>query len=126
MLETFIVLLGFQWLGDGLSRWLALPVPGPVLGMLLLLACLLWRQSVPAYLDREIPKLLFYLPLFFVPAGVGLIDYLPLLRQHWWALLLVLIGATLITLLFTAGLLQLLWTRQRIKRLPEVRRERFK
>lgn len=126
MLETFIVLLGFQWLGELIKQVLNWPVPGPVLGMLLLFAYLVWRKQPPDYLQREVPKLLFYLSLFFVPAGVGLIDQLQLLRDNWWQLLIVLLGATLMTLVFTASLLNLLWTRQRIQGLPEKRRERFK
>lgn len=126
MLETLVVLCGCQWLGEVLAHALHLPVPGPVLGMLILFVGLMWRRAIPAVLQREVPRFLSYLPLFFVPAGVGLINYLPLLRDYFWSLAVVLVLASVLTLLLTAALLKLLWTRQRIRQLPEARRERFK
>ena len=113
MLESFVILFGFQLLGEACSHALHLPIPGPVLGMLFLFATLVWRKGVPAFLDRDVPRLLYYLPLLFVPAGVGVIQYGAALRQHAGALLLVLPLSTLLTLLLSAGLLRVLWTRQR-------------
>lgn len=123
MLETLVILFGFQLAGEAISYALHWPIPGPVIGMVLLFAALCWRKSVPDYLDRDVPRLLYYLPLLFVPAGVGVIDYLPLLQQHAWALSAVLFLSTLLTLVLSAALLRFLWNRQRIRRLVERHRD---
>lgn len=121
MLETLVILLGFQLLGEAITYALHWPIPGPVLGMVLLFVFLCWRKAVPEFLERDVPHLLFYLPLLFVPAGVGVIQFLGLLQQHAFALGFVLLAATLITLVFSAALLRFLWNRQRLQRIQEGR-----
>ena len=64
-------------LGEVLVHLLRLPVPGPVVGLVLLLG-LLSVQREP----RSAPVadgLLRLLPLLFVPAGVGVVEHLDLL-----------------------------------------------
>ena len=59
MVETFLILIGLQLLGEWLSLWLALPIPGPVLGMLLLFiglcALMVDRLFIDIPLDTEEP-----------------------------------------------------------------------
>ena len=55
MVETFLVLIGLQLLGEWLARWLHIPVPGPVLGMLLLFVGLCLRRGVPTALQHGVP-----------------------------------------------------------------------
>ena len=43
MPAAFLILLALELAGDLLSAWLGLPVPGPVLGLALLLAVLAAR-----------------------------------------------------------------------------------
>lgn len=52
-------------------RALTLPVPGPVVGMMLLLALMLMRAPLPAMVEETADGLLKHLSLLFVPAGVG-------------------------------------------------------
>lgn len=100
------ILLGCQFLGEVISRALSLPVPGPVLGMLVLLIGLLIRGSVPASLRVMGEGLLKYLTLLFVPAGVGLIQHFGLIRQEIWILIATLIASTSVTILVTSQILQ--------------------
>ncbi|MDH4573243.1 CidA/LrgA family protein [Salinicola acroporae] len=100
------ILLGCQFLGEIISRALSLPVPGPVLGMLVLLIGLLIRGSVPASLRTMGEGLLKYLTLLFVPAGVGLIQHFGLIRQEIWILIATLIASTSVTILVTSQILQ--------------------
>ncbi|WP_110599536.1 CidA/LrgA family protein [Salinicola lusitanus] len=100
------ILLGCQFLGEVISRALSLPVPGPVLGMLVLLIGLLIRGSVPASLRVIGEGLLKYLTLLFVPAGVGLIQHFGLIRQEIWILIATLIASTSVTILVTSQILQ--------------------
>jgi holin-like protein len=100
-------LLAFQSVGELLSRGLALPFPGPVVGMLLLLIALRFeaiRVPVSACADF----LLSHLSLLFVPVGVGVMTHLGLLSQFGGRMLAVLVLSTLIGLAVTALTLHLL------------------
>jgi len=90
-----------QSLGELLSRGLALPIPGPVVGMLLLLLALRWtpvREPVAACANF----LLSHLSLLFVPVGVGVMTHLGLLNQFGVRMLLVIVLSTWIGLTVTA------------------------
>ena len=77
MIPGLLVLLGCQLAGEFVVRLLDLPVPGPVAGMVVLLVLLSVREPAP---DSGVVKvadgLLKHLQLLFVPAGVGVVQYL--------------------------------------------------
>ena len=100
-------LLALQSVGELLSRGLALPFPGPVIGMLLLLVALRF-QAVREPVSVCADFLLAHLSLLFVPVGVGVMTHLGLLSQFGGRMLAVLIFSTLIGLAVTALVLQLL------------------
>jgi holin-like protein len=106
ILQGFAVLLIFQLLGELLVRVSSLPVPGPVLGMALLLVFLLFRKGVAAPLRETSEGLLRYLPLLFVPAGVGLINHGVLLKQDLLVIVVTLVISTALTLAVTVLVLQ--------------------
>lgn len=107
MLAGFLILVLCQWLGEGLVAWLGWPVPGPVVGMLILFAGLVVRgrlvgRSIPAGLEQASGGLIQHLSLFFLPAGIG-IAFLPAGHGNLgWPLALVIIPGTVIALLVTA------------------------
>jgi len=106
ILQGFAVLLIFQLLGELLVRVSSLPVPGPVLGMALLLVFLLFPKGVAAPLRETSEGLLRYLPLLFVPAGVGLINHGVLLKQDLLVIVVTLVISTALTLAVTVLVLQ--------------------
>ena len=98
-------LLAMQSLGELLSRGLHLPIPGPVIGMLLLLLALRWtpvRQPVANCAGF----LLSHLSLLFVPVGVGVMTHLGLLAQFGVRMLVVIVLSTWIGLAATALVLR--------------------
>jgi holin-like protein len=101
----FALILLFWVLGEALAAWAALPVPGSVLGMLLLTAALRLRIVLVPAVRPAAEVLVRYMALFFVPPGVGVLLYLELLRAEWLALALASL-AGLLAVLFTVGLLQ--------------------
>lgn len=103
MIETFLYLLGFQFLGEVLARLAGLPVPGAVIGMVLLFVWLCIRKGVPAPMREHVPNLMTHMSLLFIPAGVGVMAYWPQLSQYSWKMVVVLLVATLGTLLASAG-----------------------
>ncbi|KUJ71307.1 hypothetical protein AVO41_07160 [Thiomicrospira sp. WB1] len=108
-------LLVFQLLGEMAVRLLHLPVPGPVVGMLLLLGWLFWRGDTPPALDQAAKGLLNHLSLLFVPAGVGAMIYLDALMANVWAVVLSLTLGTVLTLMVTA------WVSQKTQRRSTMR-----
>ena len=80
MIAGLLTLLGCQLAGEYAVRALDLPVPGPVVGLVLLLVVLQVREPSPSSgLARVCEGLLDHLQLLFVPAGVGVVQYLSLL-----------------------------------------------
>jgi holin-like protein len=112
MIVSLALILLAQLAGEALARGAGVPVPGPVIGMGLMFAFLLARDAGP--LPRLLPKpltdgtlegtarvLLANLSLLFVPAGVGVVGRLDLLRAQGFKLGLVLFVSTAASLLAT-------------------------
>ncbi len=111
-LQGLALLLLAQSAGELLVRALRLPLPGPVLGLGLVLALLAWaptRRLVAAPVEAAADGLLAHLSLLFVPLGVGVIAHLGLLGGHTLALALVVLVSTLAGLVVTGLVLQALW-----------------
>ncbi|MBI3504736.1 MAG: CidA/LrgA family protein [Proteobacteria bacterium] len=102
MLGALTLLLVCQALGEAVVRLAGLPVPGPVMGMLLLFFWLVRKGEVPDAVARTTSGLLENLSLLFVPAGVGVVLYLDLVAAEWKAILAALVVSTLATIVVTA------------------------
>jgi putative effector of murein hydrolase LrgA (UPF0299 family) len=102
MIEAGILLLLCQLAGESIVRALAAPIPGPVLGALLMLAFLAIRQRVPDTLGRTSHDLLANFSLLFVPAGAGIILHAARLEAEALALIAALIGSTALTIAVAA------------------------
>lgn len=113
MIGGLALLLLFQLLGDLVTNLTGLPIPGPVIGMLLLFVALLARGKAPEGLEKAAQGLLQVLSLLFVPAGTGIVSYLALIRQEWLPITLALVGSTLLTLVVTAMTMRALTGRHR-------------
>lgn len=95
------LILALQLLGEILHLALGIPVPGPVIGMALLFAGLLLRGSTPRTLETTAFALLENLSLLFVPAGVGVMLYLPLLAAEWPSVVAALLASTVAAIAVT-------------------------
>ena len=100
---AFLLLL--QAAGEGLARALGLPFPGPVIGLMLLLAALrvAWVRE-PIAVVAEF--LLEHLSLLFIPVGVGVITHLDLVSRYGLQLLLVIVLSTWTGMAITAFVLR--------------------
>jgi holin-like protein len=106
LIRGFAVLLSFQLAGEVLSRALRLPVPGPVIGMALLLGALELRPPRDDGLRTVAAGLLSHLSLLFVPAGVGVVLHAPRLAAEWLPVAVSLVVSTAATLAVTGWLAQ--------------------
>jgi holin-like protein len=102
VLAALTVLLVYQLIGEVLVQLLRLPVPGPVVGMLLLFLTLLLRGEAPESLRDTANGLLGHLSLLFVPAGVGVMLHFHRLASEWLPIIVALVASTVITIAVTA------------------------
>ena len=105
----FTILLACQLAGEVIARLLGLPVPGPVLGMVILFVALVIRGHVPDDVGVVTGGLLQNLSLLFVPAGVGVMLHAGLLVQNWLAVSAALMASVVITIAVTG--LAMRWMR---------------
>ena len=114
MIRTLAILLLFQSMGEVASFALALPVPGPVIGMALLLVYLALRPAEPDALRGTSLELLRHLSLLFVPAGVGVMVHAGRLADEGLAIAIALVASTAASIVATA--LATTWTQRWIER----------
>ena len=112
MLSALTQLLLFQLAGEVIARSLALPIPGPVLGMLFLFVALMIKGGPDQELQGTSQNLLRHLSLLFVPAGTGIMVHLHRVADEWLPLLLSLVISTGVTLAVTALVMQFFSARQ--------------
>ncbi len=103
-----LVLIAYHQTGEALMLWMNWPIPGSVVGMLLLFISLLLFNSPPKPIQRSAEFLLRHLALFFVPAGVGLMLLFELIKAQWLAMLVSMVLSTFISLIFTALVMQMM------------------
>ncbi|WP_233857310.1 CidA/LrgA family protein [Paraburkholderia sp. HD33-4] len=100
--RSFAILLGFQCLGELIAFITRVPVPGPVLGMVLLLCLLSVKPSVVPAVEQVSRGLLNHLSLFFVPAGVGVMVFAEQLQSQLFAIALAIIVSTILSMAVAA------------------------
>ncbi len=108
MISGLVKLFLFQALGELVSNFLIPFIPGPVIGLVLLLAFLLVARRLPADIDSVGSGILQHLGLLFIPASVGVLLYLPILKANAWAVIGTLVISVVATIAVTGGLLKLI------------------
>jgi putative effector of murein hydrolase LrgA (UPF0299 family) len=112
MIASLAAILLCQLIGEALAHGLDLPLPGPVIGMALMLVALAardrFRPRLPApladgTLEGVARAILAQLSLLFVPAGVGVVQHLDVLGTYGVALVIALVVSTLAALLATVA-----------------------
>jgi len=107
MIPGAALILLCQLAGEAAAHATGLPLPGPVLGMILLLLLLLGNDWLPRPLPTASATgaadgILGNLSLLFIPAGVGIVGKLDVLAAHGAGLAVALVASTLIGLVVTA------------------------
>lgn len=103
MLQTFGLLLGCQLLGEVAVRGFGLPMPGPVLGLVVLVLLLRLVPKLAEQLRPTTTVILANLSFLFVPAGVGVVGNFEVLLEDGLALLVILLLSTVLSMLATVG-----------------------
>ena len=101
LIRSLCILFFFLALGDGVSFALSLPVPGNVIGMMLLTFSL-----CRGWVDVKSVKPAADMAFFFVPPGVGLLLYLDLLSREWVPIVVAYVVSTLAVLVVVGWVMQ--------------------
>ncbi|MCB1471849.1 MAG: CidA/LrgA family protein [Rhodobiaceae bacterium] len=103
MIEALLILLMFQLSGEAITYAAALPVPGPVLGLVFLAVALRVVKGLSEKVSGAAHGILSNLSLLFVPAGVGVIQHADLLAAQWIPIAGALVVSTALTMVVTAA-----------------------
>ena len=115
MINAFTLILSCQLIGELAVKLLTVPVPGPVVGMVLLFCFLLARGGIPENLAKAADGLLSHMSLLFVPAGVGVMMHFRLLGEDWLPITAALVVSTLLTIAVTGRLMAWLGRGERMR-----------
>jgi len=95
------LLMAFSLLMDQLARALHLPVPGSILGMIVLFILLQTRVVKLRWIEVGAAWLLGELLLFFIPSAVGIMNYMPMLEQDGLQILFIVLLSTFLVMACT-------------------------
>jgi holin-like protein len=98
MIFGLVQILLFQSLGELVSKLLLPTLPGPVIGLVLLVAWLLIRKGIQPDLAAVADGFSQYLGLLFVPAAVGVVLFLPQLKANALAIISALVASVILTI----------------------------
>jgi holin-like protein len=123
MLNSIFLIFLFQLIGELVQKVLELNIPGPVIGLILLLSILLLSkkydhiviQNLKINLINSAENLVNYIPLFFLPVGVGVVMHLSFLEDSLVKVLFIIVFGTLVTLALTALLMEKLLKNKDLK-----------
>jgi len=102
MVGSLTLILVCQLVGELVVGALNIPIPGPVVGMLLLLAVLFVKGNVTRTLETTTDGLLRAMSLLFVPAGTGVMMHFQLLGEALVPLSIAVVVSTTVTIVVTA------------------------
>jgi putative effector of murein hydrolase LrgA (UPF0299 family) len=113
MLYAVTALLVCQLIGECIVQSTGLPLPGPLVGMMLLFIGLVFHGRVPAVLDQTSGKLFRHMMLFFTPIVVGVMMHVDHVAAEWLPFLVACLVGSAVTLVVTALSLQWMLKRRR-------------
>jgi len=110
MLKSIFIIFLFQLIGESVQKYFELTIPGPVIGLILLLiSFILLKNSKNIFVNKAKNETVStathisnYLSLLFVPIGVGVVMHLSYLEKNYIEVLGVIFFSTILTIGFTA------------------------
>ncbi|UTG78636.1 CidA/LrgA family protein [Lactococcus lactis] len=101
-----LIIFGFSFIGNVISNVFRLPVPGSILGMILLFLALQFKILEFRHVDEAGSFLINNMTILFLPAGVGIMAKWNLISHFWAQILLIDVGALIINMLILGKLVE--------------------
>ncbi len=108
MYKGLSIILGFLFLGEAITKLTKIPVPGNVVGMVLLTLALLFGLVELRDVEEVATFLIRNMSVMFIPPGVGIILYWSMVRAQLLPISVALIASFAITIIFTAKTVELI------------------
>ncbi|MFK4998517.1 CidA/LrgA family protein [Bacillus sp. N9] len=106
LIIQILLLYSFYLLGVFIQKLFHLFIPGSIIGMLILFALLLMRMIKPEQIESGSQLLINYLPLFFVPVTVGIMNYLDLFKGKGLVVIGIVMISTILVMIGTGFISQ--------------------
>lgn len=98
LLREVIILFGIYYIGEGIKLATGIPIPGNLIGMILLLILLCLHIVKLEQIATISDFLLGHMPFFFIPAGVALLSSFSLIESIWIQIMILCFVTTFITM----------------------------
>lgn len=116
MLRSFFIILLYQLVGETIQKFFNIIIPGPVIGLLLLLITFIFikkfKDKKVLQIKKDVIKtgniIVSHLSLLFIPIGVGVVMHISYLGENLFQVFAVIVIGTLLTVAFTAKIMELL------------------
>ncbi|MDP4184069.1 MAG: CidA/LrgA family protein [Bacteroidota bacterium] len=82
-IKQITIILAFWLAGEAITILTGLPVPGSIIGMIMLVATLELKWIKVDQIEKASNFLIENMAMFFIPAGVGTMCYFDILRKEW-------------------------------------------
>ena len=106
LIKQVAIILGFWFTGELLSYVTKIPVPGSILGMLLIVLALEFKMLKPTSVELVSNFLLNNMAMFFIPAGVGIMCHFKILKQEWLPISVAIVVSALLVLTVVGKLME--------------------
>lgn len=106
LLREALIIFGIYLIGESLVAWTKIPIPGNIVGLLILLICLCTKIIKPSQIQTISDFFLEHLAFFFIPAGVGLMNSFGVIKSNIAQILIVCLVTTAITIAATGRVVQ--------------------
>ncbi len=112
LLRQFLIILTICVIGEVLNKVFHIPLPGSIIGMILLFIFLV-TGIIKLEMIEEISKfLLDHLAFFFIPSGVGLLAYFGILKSNFIPIIVICVVTTIAVMLVTGATVQFIKRRK--------------
>lgn len=101
-----LIILCIYLLGEIISNLLGLPIPGNILGMIILFILLYTKVVKLEQISNVTNFLLNHLAFFFIPAGVGLMSSVGIIKATWLQLSIICVVSTIVIIGITGTIVQ--------------------
>lgn len=106
LLREMLLVLAIYFVGDFISTGLHLPLPGNILGMIILLILLCTKIVKVEHVDNISTFLLDHLAFLFIPAGVGVLNAMNVLQGNITKLIIIVVTSTIVIMISTGTIVQ--------------------
>lgn len=105
-LKQFFVIILFSFLGEGLHRLIPLPIPASIYGLVLIFVALYIGIIKLEQVKKAADFFIGIMPVLFIPAAVGLVDYWEVLKPIWLSIIIIIFVTTFLVLIVSGKITQ--------------------